>query len=198
MLMIEDSPKHTAATRLFHATLALSIITQLMTSLGMRYPRNGHPGNVLFTLHQYGGFVALALSLVFWLTIFTRRRGTSLAALIPWFSTAGRKAVWDDTITHLNAMMRLELPPHNDHAAMPSAIHGLGLLLMTALAVTGTYGFVMGLYGLGHASYVRPFMELHGLMGNIAWFYLIGHASLGLLHHLARQTSLSVMWSIRG
>ena len=48
-------PRHILATRLFHAGLALAIITQLVSSLVMEPAEDGEPGNLWFTLHEYSG-----------------------------------------------------------------------------------------------------------------------------------------------
>ncbi|MDE3080533.1 MAG: cytochrome b/b6 domain-containing protein, partial [Paracoccaceae bacterium] len=134
---------------------------------------------------------------LFWLTVLRRRTGTAPGALFPWFSASRLRALRADTATHLQSLRAFALPPHQDHAALPSAIHGLGLLLISFMAASGTYWYLMSLAGLGRAIYVRPFMELHGLLGNVAWAYLIGHAALALLHHVTRNLSLGVMWSLK-
>jgi cytochrome b561 len=195
--MSSSSPRHSLTTRFFHASLAGAVIVQLLSSVWMRRPRGTEPGNILFPIHEYAGMVALALAFLFWVTVLRRRVGTAPGALIPWFSAERLRALWADVGTHLRAARAFTLPPHQDHAALPSAIHGLGLLLISYMAVSGTYWYLMSLAGLGRSIYVKPFLELHGLFGNVVWAYLIGHAALALLHHVTKNLSLGVMWSLK-
>ncbi|MFC2969463.1 cytochrome b/b6 domain-containing protein [Acidimangrovimonas pyrenivorans] len=191
-----ESVRHPLLTRLFHACFALAILTQLLTSLGMEPPRGGRPANALFNLHEFSGLVAFGLAFLFWLSILIRRRGTPLGALFPWFSARRRAAFMADLIAHVRAGRQLRLPPHVDGAAFPAAIHGLGLLLMSFMAVSGTTFFLMVQSGVSW-SYARPVIELHALFGNLAWVYLIGHAGMALVHHVTNSQPITAMWSLR-
>ncbi len=193
-----DAPgRHPLATRLFHAALAVTIVTQLLTSLVMRLPFRGRPANVFFTIHQYSGYAALVLAFLFWVNILRRRRGTAPGALMPWFSVAGLRALQDDIRLHLAFLRRLRLPPHEGSAPLASAIHGLGLALMTTLAVTGAFGVLMLNAGYRGSALVWADLQVHGALGNLAWAYLFGHVGLVLIQHLSRNMPLGVMWSFR-
>lgn len=190
--------RHSRATRVFHAALALAIVSQLLTSLAMRGPNETRAGDLLFQVHRYSGLLATALALCLWVVIFVRRRGTDVGALLPWASRTRRAALWADTKTHFSALTRLQLPPYDEHAALPSAIHGLGLLLMTAMAVSGTIYFIEVATGMHSAAPNGMLvMDIHFLFGNLVWAYLIGHASLAALHHILGMSSLTEMWSFR-
>jgi cytochrome b561 len=190
-----SASKHSNSTRLFHGALAIAIITQLATSQFMPGPDEAK-GAWIFSIHQYSGLLAAALAFGFWITLFRRRQGTGLAALFPWFSVARMRAVFSDIKTHLVALIRLRLPEHDPDAALPSAVHGLGLLLMTVMAASGLAYYVI--VGLGLHS-VEPddmlVMQVHFLFANLVWVYLIGHASLSLVQHFIGSMSLKSMWS---
>lgn len=191
------APRHSRLTRLSHAALVLAVIVQLASSLIMRRPYGGNPGNGFFQIHEYAGLVAMAIIVVFWLNVIGRRLGTAPAALMPWFSAERRRALHADILRHIEAAKRLRLPEHDERAALPSAIHGMGLLLMTYMAASGTVWYAMTANGLGHVAFVRPMMEIHGAFGNLVWVYLLGHAALGVLQHVTSSQPLSVMWSAR-
>lgn len=192
------TPKHGLPTRLFHGALALAVVIQLGTSLGMEMPRGGRPGDLLFGLHEVSGLAALGLATLFWLAALLRRRGTPLGRLFPWFSAARRAALWQDMRQHLLAATRFRLPDHRDEAALPSAVHGLGLILMTAMAATGGTYYAFAVPGQPLDASVRLVLEVHSTLGNLAWAYLLGHAALALLQHLSRNLTLDAMWSLRG
>lgn len=189
-------PRHNRATRLFHAGLALAIVSQLLTSLAMQGPDDVQPGDFLFQVHRYSGLTATVLALGLWLTILFRSSGTELGASIPWFSGRRLAALWRDLKVHGRAVLNLRLPEHDPQAALPSAIHGLGLLLISAMAASGVVYFVqvgLGLHSAEPDGMIA--MTVHLALGNLVWAYLIAHAGLAALHHLLRSMSLSTMWS---
>lgn len=189
--------KHTLATRLAHAALATAIVLQLASSQFMQGPRRTTPGDWLFTAHEYIGLFALLAAFGFWLAVVARRRGTSAALLFPWLSGARIGAVWADIKIHVRSLMKFRLPPYEDDAPFASAIHGLGLLLMTFMAVTGTIYFVGEYLDAKSSTLVGLAKETHEIMANLVWAYLIGHAGLAVLHHYLSNLSLGEMWSLR-
>ena len=76
-------------------------------------------------------------------------------------------------------------------------MHGLGLLLMSVMAVTGTVWFVNDLWIHASNTFTRLDIVSHHLLANLVWAYLIGHAPLALVHHFSGQASLKTMWSVR-
>ena len=189
--------RHSRATRLFHAGLALAIITQLLTSLWMHGPDEEQAGDILFQVHRYAGLTATVLAFALWLTLLFRSRGTQLGALLPWFSGDRLAALWQDTKVHLMAAMKLRLPAHDAHAPLPSAVHGLGLVLITAMAASGAVYFMQVTLGLHSAEPDGMLaMTVHLTLANLVWAYLIAHAGLAVLQHLAHSLRLSTMWSL--
>jgi len=191
------SPQHSRATRFVHAGLAGSILVQLGTSLVMQGPRHGQAGDALFQLHQYAGFAALGFALAFWLVAILRHRGTDLAVLVPWFSPRRIRAVLADLFDHLRAALAWQLPAVEESGPLASAVHGLGLILVTVVAASGAvYGVEVWTGLIGPEPRGVPAMTVHLLFANLTWVYLIGHASLAMLHHLAQSVPLTRMWSL--
>lgn len=138
MATMIGTPKHSMKTRIAHACLALAIICQLVTSQVMHPLSPVRDGDLFFEFHQYAGLAAFVSVLGFWLVTIRQKRATDLGLMLPWFSRARMMALWDDIKAHLTSLMQLRLPGYRADAALPSAVHGLGLLLMTAMAATGT------------------------------------------------------------
>lgn len=197
MPILPASEPHSRATRLFHASLAMAIVAQLATSQVMRPPEVGAAGDIWFTLHQYSGLTAAALALGLWGVMALRQRGTALGALLPWASSKRLKALGSDMIAHLRCIMARRLPPHDPHSPLASAVHGLGLVLMSAMAATGVLFYLMNWLGMIGQPATELVLSAHKLGANLVWAYLIGHAGIALLHHLTRQMRLSSMWSLR-
>ncbi|SDE74501.1 cytochrome b561 [Salipiger thiooxidans] len=189
--------RHTIATRLVHAGLALAVVTQLFSSLVMQPEEDGHAGNLAFEIHEYGGLAAFAFIVIFWFVLTARRRGTPVGMLFPWFSGTRLLALRDDTKRHLAALRRFRLPSHNGASPFASAVHGLGILLITAMAASGALYYVIGEGNPDAGGLVGVAMSIHKALANLAWAYLIGHASLALIQHHFTEFNLREMWSFR-
>ena len=190
--------QHALSTRFVHAGLATSVCLQLATSLIMQGPSETSAGDNLFQLHRYSGFAALAFAFLFWLLLAVRHRGTEVAALFPWFSGVHLHALVRDLSTHIRTGLKGRLPDHEENGPLASAVHGLGLLLMTAMAVSG------GVYAAQVWAGLQPpepdgsvAMTIHLALANLVWAYLIAHAGMAAIHHYARSVSLSRMWRFR-
>lgn len=192
---LED--RHPLLTRLSHMGLAISIIIQLLTSLIMRGPRHGRTPDAFFALHEIVGFVALGFAFLFWCNVMLRHRGTPLSLLFPWFSMRRIGAVWSDGLRHVGEIIRYRLPDYDGVSPLASAVHGLGLLLMTVMAVSGTIWFIGQLLGLPEGMALRLDIIIHHLFANLVWVYLIGHGLLALVHHVANQADIRRMWSLK-
>ncbi len=189
--------KHGWLTRLFHATLAIAIVTQLTTSQFMTRPKAGAEGDWIFEIHEYSGICAFVLASALFLRIAIRPRGTAFGQLFPWFSAARLKALVADLKIHWTAAKKFRLAKFDAGAALPSAVHGLGVMLMLAMATTGVIYWLAGKFGATQSSFVGLAMDIHETLSNAVWAYLIGHAGFALIHHFKGEASLLEMWSLR-
>jgi cytochrome b561 len=192
------STRHLLTTRLLHGGLAIAIIVQLLTSLVLEPAEDGHAGNLYFDIHQYGGLTAFAFVVGFWVLVAIRRRGTQAGALWPWFSGARLSALWADLRLHVAKLGKLQLPAHRDSEALPSAIHGLGLLLMTAMALSGTVYYFVNQGDPDADGLVGIVMFVHTTLANLVWAYLVGHAGFAVIQHVFNDYALGNMWGLRG
>ena len=175
-------------TRILHLMLLLAVLHQLISSTFMEGPKPGLPEDPLYELHQWGGLTSLGLVSLFWLWTLVRRGETSLGALVPWFSSARLAAVRTDLKLHGRALIRFRLPDDR-LGALASAVHGLGLLTVTTMAVTGAASLV------ATTALAEPIIEFHKIMANFMWAYLVAHASLAVIHHLGGSDVLRQMFS---
>ena len=190
--------KHGRSTRLAHMALAATIITQLASSEFMVPPLDGDMPNFAFTVHQYSGIAAFGFALTFWIIVVARRKGTDIGALLPWFSGVRLNALKHDMVLHFQSLKQLKRPNYKALSPLASAIHGLGLLLMTGMAGTGVLFVIAQWYGLGEETdFVSYALKVHELLANLVWAYVIGHAALALIHHFWSKASLTAMWSLR-
>lgn len=184
-------------TRLFHMALALAVILQLLSSLEMEEPEDGRAGDVLYAIHEYSGLVALGMAVGFWLVIMIRRKGTAMGMLVPWFSSTRRAALVTELRDTYAAVRSFRFPEHKEESPLAAAIHGLGLLLMTGMAASGTVYYLADIYGARDALLPDVAIELHEMSANLVWVYLVGHALMASAHQLAGHARIRDMWSLR-
>jgi len=165
-------------TRVLHLAVLLTVVEQLLTSQFMERPLPGEAPDWPFALHEQVGLLGLGVLTLFWLwTLIRDERETPLQRLFPWFSNEAFGAVLADVEAIVRAVIQRRAPPLRLDA-LSSAVHGLGLLLATFLAMSGALWFALFTgTPCGHIV-----LSLHKLAGNLMWAYLIAHASAALLH----------------
>ncbi|HEY1943838.1 MAG TPA: cytochrome b/b6 domain-containing protein [Roseiarcus sp.] len=186
------STKRSALTRVLHLALLIVVLHQLLSSLWTEMPPPGEAMGWPLYLHERAGIAGVAILGLFWVWLFARGlREPSLGRLFPWFSPARVAAVFADVANLLRALVRLRRPPL-ELDALASATHGLGLLVASWMALTGGLWFFVFEGG----SYGRTVLGLHRLAANLMWAYLIGHATVAVLHQALGDDIFSRMfWS---
>lgn len=192
-----ENSRHSFLTRLFHMALATAVIVQVLSSLLMTAPLEDRQEDWLFEVHEFSGITALFLVAGFWLVVALRRRGTPVAILFPWFSATGRRALWEDLVDHWQHIKRLGLPDFRAESPLACAVHGLGLLLVTAMAASGALFFLAMILEAKTSLWATIDIEVHQVLANLVWAYLIGHAGLAVIQHHLKNMRLSEMWSLR-
>lgn len=176
---------HSTITKLLHILFAAAVVHQLFISLIMVVPEGNRPGNSYFELHEWVGVITLGLLVTFWIWTLVRRGETRFGMLFPWFSGARRSAFWADLKAHLASLMRRRVPL-TEESPLASAVHGLGLLIATAMASTGVIGYFVPAASL--------LLEVHKTIAPVMWAYLVGHVGLALLHQIAGHRILQRMF----
>lgn len=185
------STDRSTLTKALHGLLAIAVIHQLAISNFMIAPKAGRPENLAFELHEWVGLTSFGLLLAYWLWTLVRRREARFSLLVPWFSLKATLAVWRDFRLHVSAWRRGRLPDVGSHP-FAYAVHGLGLIVVTVMAVTGTMSLISLLpEGVRFAG-----LGVHEASSKLVWAYVIGHASLAVLHEVAGHRLFRQMfWS---
>lgn len=179
-------------TRILHFLLLAIVIHQLIGSNFIERPLPGEEPELPYQLHTWIGIAGFVTVLAFWIWSLLRRRETSFSELIPWFSSTRRQALYADIRKHLRILISFRLP-EDDHGGLSSAVHGLGLLVVTAMATSGTlYYFLFQGTAPG-----KLILEVHEILSNFMWAYLIGHATLALIHQaMGHPIFARMFWSM--
>jgi cytochrome b561 len=174
-------------TKLLHAALLLAVAHQLVLVGLVERPRGASAGNVFFAWHQAVGLVTLGIVTVFWIWSLLRGSETAAGALFPWLSSRRRRALWMDIRAHVYELRRFRLKDA-DESALASAAHGLGLLVVCAMAGTGAA------MALGGGAPGGPLLQIHRLLANLMWAYVVAHAGVALLHQAQGREVLQRMF----
>ena len=172
------SPTRSHITRLLHLALLLIVLHQLLSGTVMERPLPGEEPAWPYALHERIGLVGLGVLALFWLWTLVRHPvETPVARLLPWFSASPLAAVFKDVASVVRAVLSFRAPPL-ELEALASAVHGLGLLVASFLALTGAAWFCL----FAGTPYGRMVMGMHQLSANLMWAYLIGHALIAVVH----------------
>jgi len=185
-----------AGTRLLHMGLALIVSLQLLSSLILEMPKPSRPlsgfNAWVFESHEWLGMATLTIVLLHWGWSLWANDGYGIRHLLPW-NRDGRKGLMQD----LGAMKKLNLPAAGSEAKLAGLIHGLGLLAVTAMALSGAALFIW-IPENGRLTPVTSLAkEAHELMSTFVWIYWGGHVGMGLLHHLKGHNTLRDMFNLR-
>ena len=175
-------PYWTAATKFLHGGMAVGVTLQLFLSLVMQVP---HPhrtptasGLLLFHLHEWVGLATAAVIVLHWGHSAFFADDADFAHLFPW-SRQGRTKILRDVSSLLAGRL-----PEDTGAGLSGFVHGLGLLAMTGMIVSGiVLFFTLGRVGtMGHTAAI-----LHSFIANFAWAYWYGHVGMALIHAWRRD-----------
>jgi len=187
-------------TRWLHLLLAAVIVHQMVMSAIMQIPnpRRGHPGNVWWDFHQYGGLTSFVILLAFWVWSLRRSAAeTGFGDWFPWFSAARLRALWRDVTDYAVAIRRRRLPQPGVVTPLASMVQGLGLLLVTFMSVSGTLLWIAARLGGDWPSRAHALANLHGTLGNVVWYYLGIHAGAAVAHEFFGHRLLRPMSPLR-
>ena len=191
-----ESP-YSGPLRLLHALLAISVTIQLLSSLVMGHPSFRRPmtpdGAFYFHWHEWIGLGALAVLVVGWIYRVTTWKRESQARLFPWLSRQGLRDLTQEVKSFL--MLRWSRIP--EYGALAGTVHGAGLLLATAMALTG--GAIY--FALGPHDALTPsadaLMNVHQSMGIFMWIYLCGHSLMAVWRQYTAKATFRHMFAIR-
>ncbi len=178
------------STRLLHLGLVLTVSTQLIVSLVMQPPGEGE-GNasalakLAYEIHQSVGLAALAVVVLHWFSSLLQHGGNNLRHLFPW-NAEGRAEVKADIAT----LKKGALPEGGARGGLPGLVHGLGLLAVTGMVLTGGVLFLNWPEQGDIPEWVDVVGQIHGAIGSLVWTYWGSHIALAVLHSLAGHTEV--------
>ena len=187
------------AIRLLHYFLLVSAVYQLLSSEWMIVPEPGKLAGVgvaLFYLHAWlFGWIALTAACVYALKAYYEPETWRM--LMPWFSTSRLATLFASARREVPDMLRGRLAPLEVKSPLASAVHGLGIILLIGLGMTGLY-LMLGVRSDGSMSAdVLVSFKFHEIMGILAWAFLAGHVLMTLYHLALRHPHVEDIFDLR-
>jgi cytochrome b561 len=186
--------------RWLHAGIALTVVIQVLTSGIMQVPQPARalvePQHFFFVMHEWSGMTLVALLVLHWLWVSGGHLVGGWGHLYPWFSPSRRRALFA-SLKALPAWLR-EAHSLQPEAINPlaGAVHGLGLLTITAMALTGV-AMVLGIGpGGSMGGFLRAMRWTHGFIANFMWAYVIGHVAMAVLHQMRGERLVTKMFNL--
>jgi cytochrome b561 len=167
-----------------HGALAIGVTAQLILSLIMGHGHHTLLEKTAFFCHIYVGFTMLATVAAHWCWTFYDDIGIAgLPHLFPW-GKQGRGAVFQDI---KDLVCQRKLPTKGARPGLPGLVHGLGLLLITSMAISGATMFMT--FGVpSYATITSVTKYWHCAMANVVWVYWFGHVGLAFLHRFSDKS----------
>jgi cytochrome b561 len=182
--------------RFMHALIAAAIVFQMAISLIMDHPRTKRPmtadGGMYYTWHEWVGLTALAILVCGWVYRVVTWKRESQGRIFPWVDAAGRSTLMRESKEFL--LLRWTRIPED--GALAGTMHGLGLLIASAMALTG--GAIYFTLGPNHkvTPTAHSIMDLHSFLSNFMWVYLCGHALMALWHEAIGHRNIVKMFRV--
>jgi len=175
-------------TRWLHLGLSLTVTVQLFVSLVMEPP--GHHGtrtaleSGAFEVHEWFGLAALVIVVLHWGWSFSGGRSL-LRNLFPW-----NRGGWARVRADLGGLMRLDPPEGGPDGGLSGLVHGLGLLAVTFMAISGDVLFALMPESAPVPSSVHEIGDIHSFVATFVWIYWWGHIVLAVFHHFKGHDTL--------
>ncbi|MES0371432.1 MAG: cytochrome b/b6 domain-containing protein [Mariprofundaceae bacterium] len=184
-------------TKILHWLIASTILMQLLSETFMKRPKPGRirseDQELFFEVHEWFGVIVLVLVLLRFVFIMDREEWSKL---FPWITAEGRRGIISE-LKEVPGWLIGKLRDAGEQDYIAKTVHGLGLLLALALGISGTVLFV-GMNPDGSMDdVVHFFKETHELLGELLWYYVIGHVAMALLHQLMGHRSLQRIFSFK-
>ena len=178
------------STRFLHLGLVITVSTQLIVSLVMQPPAEHEETATALTklayeIHESVGLAALAIVVLHWLSSLVQSGGNNLSHLFPW-GASGRAEIKAD----IAILKQGALPEGGARGGLPGFVHGLGLLAVTGMVLTGGVLFLYWPEQGDIPEWVDQIGEVHSVIGNLVWAYWGSHIALAVLHARAGHTEV--------
>lgn len=164
---------------LVHWGFSLFVILAAITSI---FVHRKDPLTALpIILHIIVGACVIFLLLCQWILLFVKKHRAVKAHLFP-YHIEGRRCILAD----IHLLLKGRLPPKGIRPGLSGFVEGLGILLLTLMALTGLT-YLLGNLFANAPTWTVPFLDVHSFFSGFVWAFIIGHSGMALLHTLIKK-----------
>jgi len=176
--------------------MSVGITLQLLLSTVMAQPRPGKTRSAFelltFGLHEKLGMVLLGVLFVHWTAWLLGKTQQGLGHFFPWWLPERRRSVYAEIIE----LARFRLPDPETRNALAGAFQGLGIVIASSLAISGSIIFFAAEPDGSMGRTVHLIKEFHQTLGPAMWTYLVVHAGAVLAHVALGHKSLLAIFRL--
>ncbi len=181
-------------TRLLHFGMVITVTIQLGLSLVMSPPDDDKASvlaSLTFETHEVVGMIALVIVVGHWIWTLSNHADGGLRHLFPWFGEARR-----EVIREAMGLLGGQMPEGGIRGGLPGFIHGLGMLIVSGMVITGGILFFLLPESGKFSAPTEFFAEVHEVIATLVWLYWGGHGGAALMHHMKGQALVKSMFSL--
>ncbi len=189
--------KFSRGTKIIHLIIVITVTLQILSQYWMFVPTPDKQPPVqwaawLYVIHLCIGMVVLCFVAVRLMMIMEEEEYSK--RLYPWFDKASFIKLWSQLrAVSVTAGKESQVEEDNRIAAV---VHGLGLLVLLALGVTGVL-FFLGLAPNGYMDAMTAFLRsTHEVLAILLFLFLAGHIGMTIRHRINGNQAAQDMFTI--
>lgn len=160
-----------------HWGVAICIIGSIISSL---FVDTSDPSSDLsIIIHVRIGYGVTFFLLCQWFLLSLKRYHYVRDHVFP-YHLEGRRCIAAD----LRLLMRGKLPPTGCRSGASGLVEGLGILLMTWMALTGLTFHFGAVYNIDKTSLMLLTRNIHNFFSYFVWVFVIGHGGMAVIHRI--------------
>ncbi|MCB1072804.1 MAG: cytochrome b/b6 domain-containing protein [Chlamydiia bacterium] len=173
MVLLKNFPK---SFSIVHWGIALCVIGSMISSLFV-HPKN--PVELPIQIHVWIGYGVTLFLLCQWLLLSLKKYHFVRAHVFP-YHFEGRQCILAD----LRMLLRGQLPPTGARKGLSGLVEGMGILLISFMAVTGLIFHFAFVYSMDQIPLMLIIRDIHNFFSYFVWVFVIGHGGMAILHRI--------------
>lgn len=166
----------------------------------MQVPKPGeaadHFALFLFSIHWVIGFFVVIICLAYLMLVMDKVEHRN--RLFPWLEKDLRASLLIEAKRDIPGWLKGKLPSPDQAHLIAGTVHGLGLLLATALGMTGVIIYLGIKHDGSMPPAIRAIREIHEVLGIMLWLFIVGHLLMATLHQIKGHRVLQNMFTKNG
>lgn len=159
-----------------HWGISLFVIGSVISSIFV-HPKN--PNILPIKIHMWIGYGVSFFLVCQWVLLSLKRNHFVRAHVFP-YHFEGRKCM----VADLKLLFKGRLPPTGARSGLSGLIEGLGLMLITLMAMTGLIFHFAAVYEKTTLPSMITIRDIHNFFSYFVWAFVIGHGGMAVLHKI--------------